>query len=326
MAQGNLIIGENDHIPPDFTLEQLKASLGMDEEEALRMTTGDDPMFTAEQVAKAFPKEEAQPENQLDAIGAPVAAVEQAKVAAPAPVAPSVEAPVSTAPPQQLVTPDLTEAQKVIAGSMSAIEALNSKFDDGDMTRAEWTAAIAAQTDAVTNAKAQVMQAQAATESYRNSFIKQWQPVISAFEAQHAHLTGPNVDSVVHKAWDNALTQVNTDPQYAHLGLQARAELVYDVLGPQLRAIGKVFPERQAQPAAAAIASATGPRTDARPEAMQTLAGLANASLPPVNDSTFAAIDTLDPEAAEAAMARMTPEQMDKYLYTYGGGFYGTEG
>lgn len=292
-----------DNIPPDFTLEKLQALLSQQEIEAMR---ADDPdMFADEPAAAAAP--------------APAAPAPAAVQLPPPPEAPPVQQAAPVQPPQ-IDIPDTTDAQAVVAAFDSKMEAVQSKYDDGEITAAEFRAHLSALAKEQAAAQARIdmaaqleAQVQAQKTAAADAERQQFSDLIKAHAARPDKAV---FYSDEHRAgWDIALRAVTGDPSLAHLTLAQcieRAEQSYRM--NYTATTGKVLPGSPVPPQETAKTQLQV-RTDERDPPPQTLAGLNGETMGDANASMFAAIDAMtDPIEAEKAVAALSPGAREMYF------------
>ncbi|MDO8983023.1 hypothetical protein [Cypionkella sp.] len=274
-----------DHIPEDFTLESLAASLTPQEIDALN--AGEDPIIS-----------EADP--AADEIAAQ-AVIDQAAVAAAAKPTP---------PP----IPDTTAAEGLIADIDTKIEALKTQFDDGDLTHSEWMSQQTVLIKQQAQAQVQIERAAVAISENVASRRQDFETTLAGYKTTNEFLWG--VDHL--QGWDQALRTVTGNGQYAALPMQRQIELAHDLYAANVKAVsGKAIKGTEAAAAAEAVTPKPGPRTDARPEAIQTLGGFNGDGDAAIDDGGFAAIDRLsqtDPLEAERRVAAMSADKQQDYL------------
>lgn len=281
-----------DHIPEDFTLESLAASLTQAEIDAVQ--AGEDPI-----IAPAGPT----PEEVAAQAAADQAAAQAAEAAAQAAAKPAV------------AIPDTTQAEAVIAQIDTQLEALKTQFDDGDLTYAEWMAQQNVLIKQQAQAQVQIERAQDAISQTVQQRRSQFQTSLEAYKAAgNEHLwSGEHL-----QGWDGALRTVTGNAQYASLPFERQIELAHDLYAANVKAVtGKAIKGTAAAAAEAAKDPEPGRRTDPRPDPIQTLGGFNGDAAAAVDDGTFAAIDRLsesDPLEAERRVAALSPDRQQDYL------------
>lgn len=278
-----------DNVPEDFTLESLKAS-SLTEAEVNALMGGDDPL------TDSAPEPEAE---------APPAAAVPPVVQAPPPV---VEA------PKPVQIPDTTQAEATIAKVDADLEALTAKYDEGELTRAEFLEQqrVLAQKGAA--AQVQIETAQQIANTHAEQRKATFATLLDQYKAQGNDLLW----SPEHiNGWDAALRAVTGNQAYVNLPLDRQIQLAHDMYAANHKAVtGQAIPgskTAQAEP----DAQAPGRRTDPRPEPVQTLAGFNGDSNAAMDDGTFAAIDRrmmTDPLGAEKMLMRLPQDQQDAFL------------
>lgn len=296
---------EHDHIPEEFTVESLKSG-GLTDEEIAALAAGDDPLLTIEDTQDSDGAENSAPGE----IGNPAAAEQAAAAASPAPEAePQKPEPIA---PQ---IPDTSAAESVIAGLDAEIEALQDRYDDGELTRAEVTAKIKELTAAAAAAQSQIDAATAMTQNAAEQAVTHWKERLGEYQAAAPQLWAP--EHLAH--WDRHLRLVTSDEALATLSRDQQIRLAHARYAAEYEAINGA-PLNIPRPGAApkqAEEPKLQRRQDQRPEAPQTLAGINADTNAAIESSRFAAIDreiVKDPLAAERAFAQMTPDQQRAFL------------
>lgn len=287
-----------DHIPETFTVESLKEG-GLTEQEIAALSEGDDPIVT-------IPTEEAtqDAEAQADGIGS-----------APSQAAAGQTMIEEQPAPEPVQIPDVTEAQTAIADFDSKLEALAERYDDGEMTRAEFLAEQKLLAAEQAKAQAQIDRATEAMQAANQAVVRHWEQTLEAYKPLASGLwSEQHID-----AWDRHLRAV-TNPQgpYASLSRAQQVQLAHRNYATEYETLnGKPLDGDAALPTARKAAKKLMPRTDDRPEPPPTLAGLNSDSTEEIEDSTFAVLDReimKDPLRAEAMFARMSDDQRERYL------------
>lgn len=273
-------------LPDAFSMDDLKSFL--DEGEIAALTDGDD------SVLAAIETQQPQPE-----VAAPTTAT-------PEPV------PQQQAPTMPL--PDVQAAQQAITDADAALAALTQKYDDGDLTRAEWDAEQAALVASKAGAMAQIQMAQAVMAQQQQARAQTWYAKLDAYHAQH-----PDLASDAHiDGWDSALRSVTGSQAYSGLPMEKQIELAHRLYADHIEVTTGQAISRPTSAQPRAKPAQDGPRTDPRPEPPRTLTGLSGAEPgADADDGTFAAIDRMmavDPERAEAMLSRLPPERQSAYL------------
>lgn len=202
---------------------------------------------------------------------------------------------------------------------------LDQKFDDGDLTSAEYR-----EQQRVLNAESEDLRWSARKVEIQNDMIhtqrqQSWGASVMGFleRADNAQLFKQG--SLPFQALDTAVIAIQGERLAAGLSdidpsiLEEARKRVLSEFG-----IAAPTPEADAAAAAAAAAAATGgkPQPQTRkPAAPMTLANVPAAAGTETSDQTWAALDRLrdnpsqeDPEAYERAVAALSPEARARYL------------
>lgn len=296
-----------DHLPEDFTVESLRSG-GLTDQEIEALAAGDDPLVTMEAAQPAVAEEPEPP-----ALGQP-------PVAAPAavPVATLYDLPIAEIPPPMI--PDIpvtTEAEAVLKNAEADLEALTERYDNGDMTRAEFMAEHKALVKKHADAEKVISTAADAIRQADAVVLKHWKDTLEAYEPLAPGLWSPDLKP----GWNDHLMKVTGDPGYSDLTRLQQIQVAHANYLVDLKSHGRAIPADAAIPTASKAAAAQRPkierRTDDRPEAPQTLAGANSDTTSEIEDSGFSVIDReimRDPIRAEQMLDRLTPEQRDRYL------------
>lgn len=297
----------HDDIPEVFTLASLREHFTDDE--IAEMNEGDDPILPdADLTVKApanddgldDPGGEADDDLELIEKTAPVVADE------PDPVLPAMI--------------DTSAAEATVAELDAKIDLLQTQYDDGDLTAAEWKVQLStlvkdqAVAQAALNAAGQ--QAEQGFAAYRES----WFARVTDYQAKHAYLAEPEH----YDNWDAALKMVNTNTAYQALNMAQKIEQAHRIYAAHYQGVeGKQLPTQPVLTArqkaeVKADADQIKLRTDQRPDAPRTLADLTNASdSNSMEDGRFAQIDRIadqDPVKSEALYAAMSEADQQAYL------------
>jgi hypothetical protein len=292
-------------LPEDFTLEQLRETHS--DEEIRALASGDDPIIT-------LPGNE--PPPATTAADAPPAAVvppveDQPPPAQAAPVTPPPSVPM----PQK---PDTTAMKADVDALEQQITALTTKFDDGDLTLAEFAAQ---QRELVQQQEAIKAEAQRQTAIYQgqmNEVQTAWWGHIDAYKAQHPDLWSPELV----QGWDVALKSITNNPAYLNVPMPEKIAMAHAQFAVAHKATtGKDLPTQPGNTPAAKAATEQkqdGPRQDPRPAAPVTLAGLTSAEANGTANTVFGHIDALIDQGrvseAEAAVAALSEVDRQRFL------------
>lgn len=221
---------------------------------------------------------------------------------------------------------DFATEQQAVQQQMKDLQA---SYDNGDVTQDEFDAQRDTLTDQLVDLRADqrvaaqaVQAAQPEFEAFRNG----WFSLVDKHMEANPTLRD---DPEVTEGFDAILKQVTSDPKLRTLPAVQQIEIAHRRLGEaylvargeELPAMVSLRTAKSPAPAAKvqeapAPAKPTGPRTDPRPDAPVTLAGISgaqSASLTgdPVVAEVKALMNSGDALAAEKAMARLSPAQLD---------------
>lgn len=285
-----------------------------------------------------------QPEADADAGGEESAGESAVEDGAPDPQEgqPVEEATEDQTPDPVLTIKNTADLEAQVSGFKDDLAALQDQYDDGEMPHADFMQKVKELTAAQAKATVELERARDANERASQVYTDAWFGKVVAFTARRpevidqAPIAGLPDGVSAYKVFDQALKYVNSTKGAAQFGgltmaqrIDAAAKLadayVERTAGrPLLKKAEKPATAKPADPApklpvteGAAVEDkpkAAGPRTDKRPDPVQTLANVTAATDNDVEDSRFAAIDRMDPMEAEAALARLSPEDRVRYL------------
>lgn len=282
----------------------------------------------------------AKPDDGADPIEEPAAAPVAAPVAAPAPAASAwkaVENPVDDMPDATIVLPKIPEPPKwqpiatketteKLGAAQKAIDDLEQKYEDGDITLEELRTQRAPHKRVVEELSADVMADRVNERNTSAQLAQRFQTYVTT-SLEQAKAAGLDYLAAENKGLleqlDAALKRFGQAAALMHPGKStdwhdrwALNKAHAEVAATKGITLGKVATAPAPAPAAKApVAAPAGQRP--APDLSLLPPTLRNA--PAAADSTvqsgeFAHLDTLDPLQLEQAVARMTPEQRDRYL------------
>lgn len=223
--------------------------------------------------------------------------------------------PEPTAPPRDFATEQ--------AAVKDQIKGLQDKYDDGDLTEDEFEAQKAELTDQLVDLRADQRVAASTPQPEFEAFREGWFKLVDQHMEANPLLRD---DPEVMEGFDAILKQVSSDPKLNRLSAVDQVEIAHRRLSDAyLVARGERMPDmvslRTAKAPAPkakdpAPAKHTGPRKDPRPDAPVTLAGIsgaqtANLTGDPIIAQVISLINSGDSGAAEKAVARLTPAQLE---------------
>lgn len=276
--------------PNVFTLDQLVDALTPAEIEALK----EEDLVAAEPEVPAADDPVADAQRTVDEVtqAAQAAQQEQAEPSVPS-------------------APQTGEIEAQIAAYDAKLDELATKYEDGDLAFADFTAQQRALAKEQAALEVQLDQARESVSSAQQTWEQAWYAKVDAHMSQYPELQQGDAMA----GFDRALRAVTADQTYAQLTMQQKIDLAHRNLANEL-AITKGV--KIGIPGAESMQEKRqGPRTDARDDAPITLAGINGAPASNVDDGTFAHIERLmetDPIKAEKAVAALSDEQRNAFL------------
>ncbi|WP_299671678.1 hypothetical protein [uncultured Roseobacter sp.] len=258
-------------------------------------------------------------------------AAEEAKLAEEAEAAKGADPPAEEAKveaPKLQDVPDVTEHKTKIADAEKERETLLQQVMDGDIDDEEFKRRDKQLQDSLLEATRKVWDAEQIAQQNADIENEGWFAEIDRMVATHPIL---KADQEVFAEFDRTLRAVDVNPNYSHLDDHQKIAHAYTLLEIDRQARGKPLPKASSDPADPKPAdpappikteskgATPQPRTDPRPE---TPENLSNMPATDVNggatESRFYNIDAKigsgSSEVAEAAFAKMTPEEQDAFL------------
>lgn len=296
-------------LPETFTIADLEKTFDPSEIEALRE---DDPEMFTEPAEK--PADDAATADD-DPAAAARAAEQEAAAAKAAPTAEGEPAPALAD------IPDTTAAAARLAQIKTERAALREKYDNGEMTSEEMEQAIDKLVDDQASALAEIKRAEDIAAKNQTSRESAWNAALEGFKAQgNEALFGEEHVAGFDKAL-RTVTNFKDNPENASLPFSVLISMAAQqhAIAYQTRT-GKALEVKTAKGKTAAgtgVEQRRGPRTDPRPDPIDTLSGFNAPGDEMVQESRFGAIDKIaerDPEEAERMLASMTPAERDRYL------------
>lgn len=297
-------------LPETFTIADLEKTFDPSEIEALRE---DDPEMFSEPAEK--PAEGADDAATVDDDPAAAARAAEQDAAKATPAADDDHA------PALVDIPDTTAAAARLAEIKAERAALREKYDNGEMTSEEMDQATEKLIDDQVSALAEIKRAEGIAASNQTSREAAWNAALEGFKAQgNEALFGDDHVAGFDKAL-RTVTNFKENPENASLPFSVLISMAAQqhAIAYQTRT-GKALVVRTAKgnPAAGTgVEGRRGPRTDPRPDPIDTLSGLNAPGDEMVQESRFGAIDKIaerDPEEAERMLSSMTPAERDRYL------------
>lgn len=241
---------------------------------------------------------------------------------------------VDQTPDPVLTLKPTADLETKVAGFDDQIEALQQKYDDGELSNADFKAKLREITTEQAQATIELERTKDANTKAQQDYAQAWYGKVQAYTTARPELmdqkpiAGEPNGASAYQVFDQALRHVNSDAgaaQFGHLTMAQRIEAasilaneyIKSTTGKELlapKAAPKDEPKAEDTPKPKKKAEEPGPRKDKRPEPIKTLGGIPAASDNEVVDSRFAALDKMDPLDAEAALDRMSESERAKYL------------
>lgn len=211
------------------------------------------------------------------------------------------------APPRASTLPNWTapaDIDKRITDTKTARRDLFKKFDDGELTSAEYNEQIEKLDDELDTLKETKMRAGISEDTRKHNFLNRDVPTFLNEHAEYVPGSGR------YRELDRHLRELQSEASKAGK----------DPLDPQLIADAHTLVEKEWGPAAGAKPAPKAPAGKEpparRPAAPPTLGGLpsADAEDAGIDGGEYAYLDRLQGEEYEAAFAKLTPAQQEEYL------------
>lgn len=206
--------------------------------------------------------------------------------------------------------PQTGEIEAQIAAYDAKLDELATKYEDGDLAFADFTAQQRALAKEQAALEVQLDQARESVSSAQQTWEQAWYAKVDAHMAQYPELQQGDAMA----GFDRALRTVTADQAYSALSMQQKIDLAHRNLANELAVTKGVT---LSGPGRDEPAKRIGPRTDPREDAPVTLAGVNGAPASNVDDGAFAHIERLmetDPIKAEKAVAALSDEQRTAFL------------
>jgi len=293
----------HDHIPEEFSVDDLKES-GFTDAEIDLLSKGDDtdpPLVTIEA------KPDDTPENDDidgdDGLGNPPIEPQAAPVVEQPKPAPKIE------------IPDTADAERVISEMDRKLDAIQTDYDNGELTPEELRAQTRALIEEQARAQILIDQANSAMQAARHTAEQSFYSTLDAYyEANNAAA----LLSEDHLArWDANLRAVTGNTALQSLPYERMIQLAHERYASEYQAIhGKPLPIAVPKPGQN-VQKLTPRDASTRPEAIQTLSGVNGDLTDAISDSRAAALDRMaaeDPLQAEAQLAQMDRDAEERWL------------
>ncbi|TJZ85826.1 SHOCT domain-containing protein [Paracoccus hibiscisoli] len=232
-----------------------------------------------------------------------------------------------TTPDPVLTLKDTAELETKVNTFDSKLEDLQALYDDGELTNAEFKAKLKELTTEQSKATVELERAQEANQRVQQEYAQSWYGKVASYTAARPELMdqtpipGLPEGASAFKVFDNALRHVTSEAgreAFGHLTMAQKIDAAAKISNAYIeQTAGKPLKATDPKPKPKGDgkkAEKPGPRTDKRPDRVQTLGDVPAASDMDVQNSRFAALDSMDPMEAEDAIARMSKSEREKYL------------
>lgn len=218
-------------------------------------------------------------------------------------------APKATDPaPAPLLTGDVPhDFDDQVKAIGAAKDELDQKFEDGDLSTKEYRAEMDKLNKAERQLEMQEFKARTAQEMAENQQRAQWASTVQSFLGDHPEY---GTSQLRYQALDTMVKKVASDEANAGLSGAEILAKAHELVEADLGGVPAAAP-------AAEPAKPAKPKKGATPKAPPTLAKVPAADATDVGNSKFALLDRLadtDPLRYEAEMAKLSPEEADRYL------------
>lgn len=196
---------------------------------------------------------------------------------------------------------DADDKLKALADKEATLE---TKFEDGDITAAEYRKGLAAINDERNDLKWQQHKAELAADMQQQARVNSWNGTVRDFMATDAAVIGKNQPML--KAFDEYVQRITGDAANAALSDRKMLEMAWGEFQKDMSDMGVTFTAKPGAPPSKPAASPPAPKP--KRELPPTLARVPQSEIEATDDGKFAALDRLaseDPEAYEAAVAKL---------------------
>lgn len=192
---------------------------------------------------------------------------------------------------------------------------LETKFEDGDITAAEYRKGLAAINDERADLKWQQHKAELAADMQQQARVNSWNGVVRDFMATEAAVIAKNQPML--KAFDEYVQRITGDAANVALSDRKMLDKAWGEFQKDMADMGVTFTKKPSAAAPPTKTAAPPPAAKPKRELPPTLARVPQSDIETTDDGKFAAIDRLaseDPEAYEAAVAKLVERgEFDDY-------------
>ena len=212
-------------------------------------------------------------------------------------------------------TGDLEAISEQLTSLRTAVDELESAYDSGEseLTFAEYKAKLRELNDAILDLNAERAEVQAIQKMNAAYQQQWWTNEIRSFKREAAKEgVDYDADPKLAAEWDKAVRYLGNDPDNADKDASWFLREGHEMVKARFRIGGQA-----AQPAASRLSKvdeALAQRRQRAGEPPRTLANLPQAGVEAEGQGEFSHLENLSGLALEKALARMTPDQQERYL------------
>lgn len=207
-----------------------------------------------------------------------------------------------------LITVDVpADAQEQLKAFETKRDELATQFEDGELTSKEFMAALRQVEKDEGELQWLIRKADLAKETAQQQAVNAWYGAVDEFMAEYPQI---KANEVVYNAFDSIVRQITADPKNHNLSDRKQLEMAHKQWSEALNI-------EQAKPAGKKEEGKKDVGKKGKRDIPPTLANVPASEMSETDDGEYAHLDklaTTDPLAYEAALAKMTPEQADRYL------------
>jgi len=212
----------------------------------------------------------------------------------------------------QVPTPDLAQIDQALAELTAKREALETEYESGDSsdTYAEHRAKLRELDEAVRDLSMEKAEARAVLRMNQAYQMEWWTREVNAFKRE-ALKEGIDYDKddKLGAEWDRAVQFLGQDPNNAQQDARWFLAEAHEMVKARFRVGAKEAPAPRSR-----VDEALAARRAQKGEMPPTLAKLPEAGSQDEREGEFSHLDRLQGAAFERALAKLTPEQQDRYL------------
>lgn len=229
----------------------------------------------------------------------------------------NVPEPATGEQPPTFAIPDLEAINQSLAQLREAREELETAYEagDSDLTYAEHRAKLREIETAVLDLNAERAEALAVARMQQAFQQEWWAREIKSFkrEARKADGVDYDQDKTLETAWDKAVKFLGADPDNAGQDAAWFLKEAHEMVKARYK-LGKAPEVPPAQKRLSRVDEALAARRQRAGEVPKSLARLPEAAADPEGQTEFSHLDSLSGMALERALARLSPDQQERYL------------